>query len=79
MSQPVTVAYEQEPSIVSIVGEVDSASTTVKVSLTRVPSSGILKVIALDAGEKIPSNVFNFDYSSALYTGYFAARRTAYR
>ncbi len=73
MSQPVTVAYEQEPSIVSIVGEVDSASTTVKVSLTRVPSSGILKVIALDAGEKIPSNVFNFDYSSALYTGYFAA------
>ena len=73
MSQPVTVAYEQEPSIVSIVGEVDSASTTVKVSLTRVPSSGVLKVIALDAGEKIPSNVFNFDYSSALYTGYFAA------
>ena len=73
MSQPVTVAYEQEPSIVSIVGEVDSASTTVKVSLTRVPSSGILKVIALDAGKEIPSNVFNFDYSGALYTGYFAA------
>ena len=72
-SQPVTVAYEQEPSIVSIVGEVDSASTTVKVSLTRVPSMGILKVIALDVGEEIPSNVFNFDYSGALYTGYFAA------
>lgn len=49
----------------------DDASKQVTVNLTRVPSSGVLKVIALDAGESIPSNVFDYDYSGALYTGYF--------
>lgn len=70
-SESITVEKEQEPSIVSIVGTVDDASKQVTVNLTRVPSSGVLKVIALDAGESIPSNVFDYDYSGALYTGYF--------
>ena len=70
-SEAITVEKEQEPSIVSIVGTVDDASKQVTVNLTRVPSSGVLKVIALDAGESIPSNVFDYDYSGALYTGYF--------
>ena len=70
-SEAITVEKEQEPSIVSIVGTVDDASKQVTVNLTRVPSSGVLKVIALDAGESIPSNVFDYDYSGALYTSYF--------
>lgn len=70
-SEAITVEKEQEPSIVSIVSTVDDASKQVTVNLTRVPSSGVLKVIALNAGESVPSNVFDYDYSGALYTGYF--------
>ena len=70
VSQPVTVTAEKEPSIVSVAGSVDSLSTQVTVNLTRVPSSGVLKVIELDAGAEIPDTVFNYDYE-ALYTGYF--------
>ncbi len=70
VSAPVSVTYEKEPSILSIVGTVDSASTSVVVNLTRVPSSGVLKIIALDAGEAIPDNVFDYGYTGALYTGY---------
>ena len=69
-SQPVTVTAEKELSIVSVAGSVDSLSTQVTVNLTRVPSSGVLKVIELDAGAEIPATVFNYDYE-ALYTGYF--------
>lgn len=69
-SQPVTVTAEKEPSIVSVAGSVDSLSTQVTVNLNRVPSSGVLKVIELDAGAEIPDAVFNYDYE-ALYTGYF--------
>ena len=69
-SQSVTVTAEKEPSIVSVAGSVDSLSTQVTVNLTRVPSSGVLKVIELDAGAEIPDTVFNYGYE-ALYTGYF--------
>lgn len=70
ISQPVTVTAEKEASIVSVVGSVDSLSKQVTVNLTRVPSSGVLKVIELDTGAEIPSTVFDYDYE-ALYTGYF--------
>lgn len=73
LSQAASVTYEKEPSIVSIVGEVDSLSSSVTVALTRIPSVGVLKIIALDAGEEIPSDVFDNTYSGALYTGYFAS------
>lgn len=73
LSQAASVTYEKEPSIVSIVGEVDSLSSSVTVALTRIPSVGVLKIIALDAGEEIPSDVFDNTYSNALYTGYFAS------
>ena len=71
-SQPVTVTAEKEPSIVSVAGSVDSLSTQVTVNLTRVPSSGVLKVIELDAGAEIPNNVFNYNYE-ALFTAYFTS------
>ena len=70
VSAPVTVTYEQEPAVLSIVGTVDSSSTSVVVNLTRVPATGVLKIIALDAGEAIPDDVFNYNYTGALYTGY---------
>ena len=71
-SDPVAVTAEEEPSILSIVGGVDTSSTQVTVNFTRVPEMGVLKIIALDAGEAISfDEVFSADYGSALYTGYF--------
>ncbi len=71
VSPAVTVQAEAEPSIVSLSGPVDSAAAKVTVNLTRVPTAGILKVIELDPGADIPSDVFGYAYSGALYSGYF--------
>ena len=68
-SEAITVEKEQEPSIVSIVGNVDTSSRQMTIHLTRVPSLGLLKVIQLDRNEVYDSSkLFSYD---ALYTGYF--------
>lgn len=68
-SEIITVEKEQEPSIVSIMGSVDTSSHQMTIHLTRVPSLGLLKVIQLDRNEVYDSSkLFSYD---ALYTGYF--------